>query len=207
MVSGYRIPYNFNVRTTFGKLSASIRAWPSRGGVIVLGEAEAMDFEFLGLDPLYPPTERLQDQALEDGYCERLLLLGAKWWDSYARYYFVKYVRELSESGSGATLLIDDSVRDESHPEPTLREKRWVKVGWPSTGGLWVSEFDTTYGGVRESNNLPPLDQEYARLKMARNMDERCRMLQERFRGKFYQDVKRLRGICISASLGMEMDG
>jgi hypothetical protein len=69
-----------------------------------------------------------------------------------------------------------------------MREKRWVKVGWPSTGGLWVSEFDTVWGGVDEEENLPP-DEGLARVTLARTMDERCQILRDWFRGKFYASL------------------
>jgi len=83
---GPTYPYNSSVRTDFTDIDARIYAWPSRGGVIVLDTAEAIDFEFLSLNPLDSPLERLDDQAAEDAFCQRLLLLGAKWWDSEARY-------------------------------------------------------------------------------------------------------------------------
>lgn len=86
-----------------------------------------------------------------------------------------------------------------SEPPPTMREKRWVKVGWPSTAassheeqraGLWVSEFDTTFSGVDEEENLLPNDEGAGRLTLARTMDERCAMLRDRFRGRFYENIK-----------------
>jgi hypothetical protein len=42
--------------------------------VIILDNTEAIDFESLGLNPLDPPVERLNDQAAEDAFCQRLLL-------------------------------------------------------------------------------------------------------------------------------------
>jgi hypothetical protein len=83
---GITCPYDSTVRAKFTDDDIRIYAWPSRGGVIILDDAEAIDFEFLGLNPLDPPVERLDDQAAEDAFCQRLLLLGAKWWDSEARY-------------------------------------------------------------------------------------------------------------------------
>ena len=71
-------PYDPTVRTTFTDIDARISAWPSHGGVIILDSAEAMDFEFLGLNPLDPPLRRLDDQAAEDKFFQQLLLLGAK---------------------------------------------------------------------------------------------------------------------------------
>ena len=76
-----------------------------------------------------------------------------------------------------------------------MREKRLIKVGWPSNGeGVWVAEFDTTWGGVDEEDNLVPYDEEIARLKMARTMDERCDMLRDRFKATFYRDLKDYKG-------------
>lgn len=78
-ICGPLYPYDSSLRTCFTNEIAKIYAWPSRGGVIVLEEAEAMDFQFLGLDPLAPPMERFDDQSAEDAFYQQLLLLGAKW--------------------------------------------------------------------------------------------------------------------------------
>lgn len=193
MVSGPGCPYDPTVRTNFGDESATIWAWPSRGGVIVLDDAEAIDFEFLGLDPLDPPAECHAEQDLEDEFCRRLLLLGAKWWDSEERHFFVSGVEM---KGKGFTDPIghgDGSFRRVNRPPPTLREKRWVKVAWPSGGGLWVTEFDTAWAGVDDEENLPP-DASLARVKMARTMDERAEILRTLFGGKYYRDVAEYSG-------------
>jgi hypothetical protein len=155
--------------------------------VIVLDDAEAIDFEFLGLNPLDPPAERLNDQAAEDAFCLRLLLLGAKWWDSEARCLVVARL-EVSSSQAGGSFRADDE------PRPTMREKRFVKVGWPSTGGLWVAEFDTTFAGVDEEDNLLPDDVGAAQLRMARTMDERCAILRDRFKATFYEHPRDYKG-------------
>ena len=63
-----------------------------------------------------------------------------------------------------------------------MREKRFVKVSWPSTGGLWVTEFNTTFGGVDEEDNLLPHNEGAGRLRMARTMYERCAILRDRFK-------------------------
>lgn len=189
MVSGPSIPYDPTVRTSYGNERAFIQAWPSRGGLIVLEDAEAMDSEFLGFDRLDPPETRLDDQDAEDKFCKRLLLLGAKWWDSEERYSYVTGVMARGYSiGWG-----DGSFRNVTRPSPTMREKRSVKVGWPSTGGLWGSEFDTPYPAPDEEDHLLPSDG-LARVKMAKTMDERCQVLRDRFRGKFYKDVSDYEG-------------
>ena len=183
---GPTIPYDSSVRTDFFDVGARIYAWPSRGGVIVLDDAESIDFEFLGLDPLNPPPSRLEDQAAEEAFCQRLLLLGAKWWDSEARYSIVSAF----ETGAFVDRRVDDAFYLDNQAPPTMSEKRLIKVGWPSTGGLWVSEFDTAWAGLDEEDNEVPHDEELGRLKMARTMDERCRLLRDRFRAKYFDKVE-----------------
>lgn len=184
---GEKCPYDSTVRAKFIDNGASIYSWPSRGGVIVLDDAEAIDFEFLGLNPLDPPVERLDNQAAEDVLCQRLLLLGAKWWDSEARYLTVARLKVFGGS-------VDGVSRMDIEPQPTMREKSFVKVGWPSTGGLWVAEFDTSFASVDEEDNPLPEHEGAARLRMARTMDERCVILRDRFKATFYEFVKDYKG-------------
>ena len=87
--SALTYPYDPTLRTLFTDTTARISAWPSPGGVIILSSAEAIDFEYLNLNPLNPPLHRLNDQDAEDAFCKKLLMLGAKWWDSEARYSIV----------------------------------------------------------------------------------------------------------------------
>lgn len=192
LVCGPSNPYDPTVRTHIWDDDIRLQAWPSRGGVIVLDEAEAIDFEFLGLNPLDPPYHRYDDQEAEDEFCQRLLLLGAKWWDSEERHFVVNSIRrgERKDDISHG----DGSFRDLNRPDPTMREKRWVKVGWPSTGGLWVSEFDTTWAGVDVEEDLPPHDEGLAMVRLARTMDERCQILRDRLRGKFYEKLSDYEG-------------
>lgn len=197
---GEKCPYDSTVRAKFIDNDAIIYSWPSRGGVIVLDIAEVIDFESLGLSPLDPPVKRLDNQAAEDAFCQRLLLLGAKWWDSEARYLAVVQL----EVYFGRA---DDAPRMDVKPQPTMREKRFVKVGWPSTGGLWVAEFDTTFAGVDEEDNLLPENEGAARLRMARTMDERCVILRDRFKATFYEDVKDYKGYAFLNSWDMKETG
>lgn len=146
--------------------------------MIVLDTAEAIDFEFLDLNPLDPPLERLDNEADEDAFCQRLLLLGAKWWDSEARHSIILSL-ETGAAGNRRACVVD------KQPPPTLREKRLIKVRWPSTGEFWVAEFDTTWAGVDEEDNLVLWDEDIGRLRMARTMDERCAMLRDRFEATF----------------------
>ena len=114
---------------------------------------------------------RHESREEEDGICQKLLLLGAKWWDSYARY-------SLLNSGEVDIVELDESDK----PLTTMRERHWVSVAWPSTGGLVVSEFDTNMWGVEVETVLVPED--VARLRLCTSMDEKAQMLRERFRGK-----------------------
>ena len=61
-------------------------------------------------------------------------------------------------------------IDEELTPSPTVREKRWVKVGWPSKpqGDLWLAEYDTAMYGIEEEENLVPEDA--GRLLLARDM-------------------------------------
>ena len=192
---GPTYPYDPTVRTTFTDTDARISAWPSHGGVIILDSAEAMDFEFLGLNPLDPPLRRLDDQAAEDRFCRQLLLLGAKWWDSEARYSIVAAI-ELRAGGGDSGRRVSNAFVLEEQPTPTMREKRLLRVGWPQGegGGVWIAEFDTTWAGVDEETKLLPADEELGRLRMTRTMNERCVMLRDRFRGRFYTDLREYEG-------------
>lgn len=211
---GHQCPFDPTIRTKLTDTYIGIYAWPSLGGVIILDGAEAIDFEFLGLDPFDPPLHRPQivspkdsvaaaDSATariaqdeEDAFCRRLLLLGAKWWDSEFRYSVISHW-EGRANGSGWGDRMFGYIDIKPEPGPTMREKRFVKVGWPSSssgGGLWVSDFETTFGGVEDEDDLMPYDENEARLMLARTMDERCAMLRDRFRGKFYESVERYEG-------------
>ena len=187
---GPSYPYYSCVRADFTDSEARIYAWPSRGGVIVLDTAEAIDFEFLGLNPIDPPVQRLEDQAAEDAFCQRLLLLGAKWWDSEIRYSIIASV----EGGAAGNARVNGAFVVNRQPPPTMSEKRFIKVGWPSTGGVWIAEFDTTWAGVDEEDKLKSSDEEFGRLRMARTMDERCAMLRDLFEATFYSDLKDYKG-------------
>lgn len=80
------------------------------------------------------------------------MLLGAKWFDSRARAKFVASVADDDERALDAI----DQVKAQ---KPTIMERRWVSVGWPSTSaGLWVVEYDTPIRGIEEKNNLLPSD-------------------------------------------------
>lgn len=175
------IRQDFTHRIELINSTVTIYGWPSRGGVIVFEAASPADFDFLHLDRLDPPMQRYKTPDEEDSFCQQLLLLGAKWWDSMARY----------------TLLncedIDIHALDDSdEPLPTLRERYWISVAWPSTGGLVVSEWDTNMYGVGLGVELVPTDT--SRLLLCTNMDEKTELLKSRFQGKLWNSVAEYTG-------------
>ena len=178
-------PFDPTRRTSITGGEVLVFAWPSRGGVVILEPADAVDFEYLSLDPLNPPLQRRFDKAEEDAFCQKLLLLGAKWWDSEARWQLIR----LAANGDSAA---DQAIERGDEPYPTDREQRFVAVGWPKNGGLWVAEYESPLFGVEDEDDLVPED--VVRLKLARTMDERCYILRTHFNATFYADVTDYKG-------------
>lgn len=154
-------------RTVFTDTSVAIYAWPSRGGVIILEGTTHVDFGFLNLSTTEPPLKRDRGHhehdgnaddtdavmaKAEDAFCQRLLLLGAKWWDSESMYHFIRRV----DAGHQPAV---EAVEEGRVEEATLRKRRWVKVGWEGAaasgapggnGGFWVLDCDTNMHGILE---------------------------------------------------------
>lgn len=190
--SGKRPKLQANNRTVFVDDKTFLWAWPSRGGLIVLGNATALDFTFLGLDPVNPPAARDQDQDAEDVFCQQLLRLGAKWYDSVDRYKFVANVCADEEPELSA-------LEAEDEADLTLMERRWVSVGWPSEGrgDFWVAEYDQALYKILEPKNMLP--SEASQVHLARTMDEKCAILQG-LGAKHYQSIKEYQGAtCLNA--------
>ncbi|PPJ56863.1 hypothetical protein CBER1_09990 [Cercospora berteroae] len=188
VISGPTPPYEPWTRTSIGDEFIGIRGWPSQGGIIALDDATVVDFEFLDMNPLDPPLRRDTDQTRENEFCQQLLLLGAKWYDSEERYRYVGQVQFARENGLGK------DANGEGSPSPTARESRWICVGWPSTGGLWVAEFDMTWGFGLDEDDLPPSELALARVRLARTMDERCHLLKTLYGATFYQKLEDYNG-------------
>ena len=120
--------------------------------------ADLVELKQLGLNPLNPPKLRFSDAAKEDSFCQELRKIGAKWWPSERRF---------RDVWSG----------DWDEVQPTEEELKLVWFGWPADGGLLVLECE---------NSESPED--IGRLRMATNMEERCKILTEAFMARFYQD-------------------
>ncbi|GAB7332294.1 hypothetical protein MBLNU13_g04129t1 [Cladosporium sp. NU13] len=177
-------------RTVFLERSISLWGWPSRGGLIVLESAGPVDFDYLGLDRFQPLAQRSSNQDDEDAFCQKLLQLGARWFDSSERYGFVanvdrEYEREVQ------------AVEDGTQPAPSDVERRWVSVGVEEGGGFWVLEYDRIMYYARETRNLVPSDA--SRVMLAVTMQERCEILKD-MGAIFYQEVSEYSGLaCINA--------
>ena len=140
-----RHPPDHNDRTCFFYDTISIRGWPSRGGLIVLRPITAVEYEFLGLDVINPSLYRDSNQDAEDQFCQRLLSLGAKWYDSLSRYRFI-YAVEKNEEREVTAL----ETGEECVCMPSAMECQWISVGYPSgeAGGLWVAEYEINMYGM-----------------------------------------------------------
>ncbi|KAJ0423007.1 hypothetical protein BJY00DRAFT_310606 [Aspergillus carlsbadensis] len=169
-------------RTVIDADTIRIYGWPSRGGVIVLSGASRVDFDYLGWDILNLPRKRDQDQDAEDEVCKKLLLLGATWYDSQPRY-------KLLAKAATNNRAIRAMFENKEVPPVTKKEGLWVRVGWPSTGGLWVVEWDDPvieelYDESVEDSG-PGYTDKGGLLGLARDMDERCEIL-ESIGGRFF---------------------
>jgi hypothetical protein len=149
--------------------------YPSRGGFIALERTTPVHFEFLSLSRVDPPKSRAATPETEYGFCQRLLLPGAKWFDSEDRYRFMCFLEE--ESDQAITDLGSGKQKDFN-----LRERRWIEVareGDPSKDadtGVWVAEWDINLNGVLDWENMKPADA--ASVTLGRDMRERCQILE-----------------------------
>ena len=80
-----------NRRAVFGEFGCHIYAWPSKGGVIIRGNADIVELKQLGFDPLDPPARRVTDQEKEGAFCVELRKVGGRWWKSERRFLDVKF--------------------------------------------------------------------------------------------------------------------
>ncbi|KND88129.1 hypothetical protein TOPH_07235 [Tolypocladium ophioglossoides CBS 100239] len=133
---------------------AAVLGWPSKGGIYVLRPSLAVELDFLGLDR-FQDAKRANSSSDEELHCNKMRQLGVVWWEYEGDYRFS---------------LIDDTWRYNSTS---------VKVGWPATGGVWVSK-DNGHGSKRKGRRY---------IHNAYDMEERCTVI-ERLGGVFYADPK-----------------
>lgn len=178
-------------RVVFLEDSVSVWAWPSRGGLIVLERATSLDFDYLGLSTVNPPLTRDEDKDAEDDLCQRLLQLGAKWFDSRERYGFVANVATGEEPEI-------EAIENGEQPAPTAMERQWVSVAVKPDGtGFWIAEYEVAMRGYQDKHNLVPRGA--TRVALARTMEEKCEIL-EMMGAKCFNDWDQYNGsACINA--------
>ena len=124
------------------------------------------------------PSQTIKEKdENEDTFCQILLLLGAKWWDSKKRDEFVR-----GFAADEYPYVTD--VRNGKVAEPTPRERRWVKVGWEQPiaaasskiGGFWILDRDGLETDEEEDILVP---EDAAMIKLAKTMEERCAILKK----------------------------
>ncbi|KAL2787682.1 hypothetical protein BJX66DRAFT_310375 [Aspergillus keveii] len=174
--------YRPTQRTVLDTENIRVYGWPSRGGVIILSGASRVDFDYLGWDILDLPRKRDPDHDAEDEHCKKLLLLGATWYDSEARY-------TLLAAAAVNHRPTRERFENKEVPAVTMKEGLCVRVGWPSTGGLWVVEcvnprFEEVLDEYAEEYG-PTYVEKFGLVGLARDMDERCEII-ERIGGKFF---------------------
>lgn len=194
----HKPPPPSNTRAAISSSTIDLWGWPSRGGLIVLPRVTALELSFLKLDPtdFSSYSHRSPDQGVEDDFCHCLLLLGAKWFDSHARYAFVCGVAE--------NLDVDiQAIEDGEQPAPTRMERRWVSVAWlPGGKGFWVAEFETMMRGYGERGNLVP--EGAPRVALAADTQQKAAIIKE-LGGKFFERVDEYDGAaCLNAWAGKE---
>ena len=154
------------IRVGFGHRGTTIRGWPSTGGIYLFDDADAVVLDFLQLDRFTetPGRSSIDDPEEEDAFCRRLCLIGAGWWSSEEAHFENERPPALKRREDG---------------RPITLETLWL--GWqrPVNGvsGLWALSLDEYDGRIRG----------VGRIKNARNMEERCRVI-EMLGGVFHSD-------------------
>jgi hypothetical protein len=159
-------------RARFGDFGCTIYGWPSCGGVIIRNQADAIEMQYLDLDRFEPPITRLKDQNDADAFCTRLIDIGRKWWPSEKRSQLIW--RELNGMGTDIEDETDEEVRE-------------LWVGWPKSGGVLISEFQSNIGEIK-------IPEDIGRLRMALTMEERYELLRKRFGAVYYEHPQEYSG-------------
>lgn len=130
---------------------ASVRGWPSKGGLYTLYTCLTVELDFLGLDRFKKadrPQNTTSAEADEEAHCKRMRQLGAKWWPS----------------------ADDEAMWWFQNPEESWELTKPVTYfGWPAQGGVWV--LNTTIIGASQIGA--------GRIHIAITMDERCKIMED----------------------------
>ncbi|KAL6876787.1 hypothetical protein J3F83DRAFT_727094 [Trichoderma novae-zelandiae] len=152
----------FRVRFSAGP-GSTVRGWPTKGGVYLLEGCLGIELDFLKLDRFHDtprPSPSTPDAAAEEeAHCNRMRQLGAIWWENEEEW----FMRKLSEPYKPAS----------------SRARRYIKVGWPAGGGVWVLDIKEDDAITRGAGII----------YNAHDMEERCRMI-EQLGGVFYKNPK-----------------
>lgn len=131
------------VRTIFGGTGTIVSGWPSTGGIWVHADCYGVELDFLGLSRFEPSdTERFS--PAEDGFCKRLEMIGAHFYESEYAYNIQTY-------------QYNDSR---------------VWYGWPGDapeGGVWVLRTNGTEGaelGVSRIRNALTMEEKCKAIEM-----------------------------------------
>ncbi|EFR05104.1 hypothetical protein MGYG_08113 [Nannizzia gypsea CBS 118893] len=151
------------LRLEFVGTGALVKAWPLRdptcptrcGGGKWVKLATIPELNFLGLDR-FQQIEASTNKTEEDAFAEKLRLIGASWQADYIDYHTIDF--EATENVS--------------------------LYGWPSTGGLWVYQYDG-YEPVK----IRILNRLSGMLRLAITMDEQSQLLKDHG-ARFYEDPK-----------------
>jgi hypothetical protein len=147
-----RIEGESSWRVSFGYgPGASVRGWPSKGGVLSLDDCLSVELEFLGLDrfkEVKRPQKTPSAEADEEAHCKRMRQLGATWWPSDH----------------------DESMWWLLNPEQSWpHEKPVAYFGWPAKGGVWALNMTLISAGQMGAGKI------YG----ATTMEERCKILED----------------------------
>ncbi|USW56615.1 hypothetical protein Slin15195_G099340 [Septoria linicola] len=128
--------------------------------------------------------QRDTDQAVEDIWCQRLLTLGAQWFESQQRYECI------DDFLHGE----DNSLNDQ--PLPTAMELGWFSVGIASNG-FWVAEYHQRQSPRDATGRAFRV--EARQVQLARTMEEKCEILQL-MGATFYRSIDDYDGFgCLNA--------
>lgn len=121
-----------------------------------------------------PQILRDTDQFAEDIFCQSLLRLGAKWFDSHARYAFVE---DLLFEGDYRAIK---AVQSGAQTPPSAMERKRISVA-VDVDGFWVAEYELHLPvgiAVLDSGNLfQDVQASPSRLSLAKTMSEKCEIL------------------------------
>ncbi|KAL4742733.1 hypothetical protein BDV11DRAFT_202407 [Aspergillus similis] len=164
-----------------------VYGWPSKGGLIVLSDPTGVDFDYLGWDYLDPPGSgtRTKTPRTKSARCSSALERPGT---------TVDRATTSSRPLPRTPPALEISFFMTKSPLRRRVESLWVRVGWPSTGGLWVAEFingafeDVVDDSVEWNEQDGHYGNAAGQIVLAKDMDERCEIL-KRLGGRFYASL------------------